>query len=63
MTSLKLTLLGGFLLENDQGEIKVSAKKSKALLGYLAVNSGSFFSRDKLSTLLWENSNEAACHT
>ena len=60
MSSIKLTLLGGFKLLSPEGEeIAISVNKAKALLAYLALNQGQPVSRDRLSALLWEESSDA----
>ena len=60
METLVLKLLGGFELSRSSGEIiVVTARKSAALVAYLALQRGQPQSRDKLASLLWENSPDA----
>jgi len=55
MTHYKLTLFGGFdLTTSDHPAINISAKKSKALLVYLALHPNKTHQRETLATLLWE---------
>ncbi len=57
----KLTLFGGFRLVDEQGRALIpAARKSKALLAWLAVNPNQAHPREKLSALLWPDSEEAA---
>lgn len=57
MDKLYLYLLGGFRLEGTAAEeIELKARKSQALLAYLACCAGSRQSRDKLAGLLWGGS-------
>ncbi len=56
---LKLISLGGFqVLSEDDKPLSNSAKKAKALLVYLALNPEQNFSRERLASLLWEESSE-----
>jgi len=56
---LKLISLGGFqVLSADDKPLSNSAKKAKALLVYLALNPEQNFSRERLASLLWEESND-----
>lgn len=60
MTHYKLTLFGGFdLTASDHTAINISAKKSKALLGYLALHPNKIHQRETLATLLWEECSSA----
>ncbi len=53
---MRLNCLGGFELRNRAGErIDIPAKKTKALLAFLALADGRPESRDKLAALLWED--------
>jgi DNA-binding SARP family transcriptional activator len=56
MTSLRLELLGDFLIRAGDGSLAtVGARKSQALLAYLAVKPGQHVSREKLAGLLWSS--------
>jgi DNA-binding SARP family transcriptional activator/Tfp pilus assembly protein PilF len=52
---LSIKLLGSFELETSRGPSRLP-KKAQALLSFLALERGRFFSRDLVSTLLWGNS-------
>jgi DNA-binding SARP family transcriptional activator len=55
--ALVLKLFGGFELSRKSGEILViTARKSAALVAYLALQRGQPQSRDRLASLLWESS-------
>ncbi len=55
----KLRLFGGFHLSNGNDEaIMLRARKSKALLAWLAVNPDQAHQREKLAALLWPDSDE-----
>jgi DNA-binding SARP family transcriptional activator len=55
----RLTLLGGFELDAiEPGEPPSLPRKAKALLAFLALQPGRPQSRDKLATLLWEESGQ-----
>lgn len=57
MDTLVLKLFGGFELSRKSGEILViTARKSAALVAYLALQHGQPQSRDRLASLLWESS-------
>ena len=57
---LKLTLLGGFQAQLHGGAALVlPAKKTQALLAYLAIPLGQAHSREKLATLLWGDMQDA----
>ena len=64
MTTLRLTLLGGFELGLKDGPaISLPRKKAQALLAYLALHPEESQPRDKLAALLWgELSDEQARH-
>lgn len=56
MAVLHLELLGDFRLRSDSGSlVTISAKKSQAMLAYLAVKPSQLFSRDKMANLLWSS--------
>ncbi|MCF6281281.1 MAG: AAA family ATPase [Candidatus Polarisedimenticolaceae bacterium] len=60
MSVLKLISLGGFqVLSADEKPLSNMAKKAKALLVYLALNPEKNFSRERLASLLWEDSSES----
>ena len=60
MALLRLVLLGGFQAQSPTGAaIAIPVKKAKALLAYLALHPGQLLPRDKLATLLWEDSGDA----
>ena len=59
MTSLHLTLLGGFQARLGSGPaLSLPTRKAQALLAYLALPPGRAHPRDKLATLLWGDSPE-----
>ena len=54
MTRLSLTLLGDFQARFGSGPpLRLRARKTQALLAYLALPAGQAHSRDKLAALLW----------
>ena len=54
MTRLSLMLLGDFQARlGTQSPLRLRARKTQALLAYLAVPPGQPHSRDKLAVLLW----------
>ena len=56
MAVLHLELLGDFRLRSESGSlITISARKSQAMLAYLAVKPGQLVSRDKMAGLLWSS--------
>ncbi len=56
MAGLRLNLLGGFEVRLASGEpLDIAAKKTRALLAYLALPAGRSHSRDKLVGLLWSD--------
>lgn len=56
MPDLNLELLGDFRLRSDSGAfLPISAKKSQAMLAYLAVRPSQMVSRDKMAALLWSS--------
>ncbi len=60
MTSIRITLFGGFEARFASGEaVVLGGRKSQALLAYLALNSGEVCRRDKLIGLLWSDRGES----
>jgi DNA-binding SARP family transcriptional activator len=56
MTSLRLELLGDFLIRTgDNALATIGAKKSQALIAYLAMKPAQRVSREKLAGLLWSS--------
>src|SRR5215212_1279655 len=56
MAILHLGLLGDFQIRSAAGTlVTLTAKKSQALLGYLAVRPSQQVSRDKIAALLWSS--------
>lgn len=56
MALLQLELLGDFRMRSESGAlINISAKKSQAMLAYLAVRPSQLVSRDKMAGLLWSS--------
>jgi DNA-binding SARP family transcriptional activator len=56
MAVLHLELLGDFRLRDESGAlITISAKKSQAMLAFLAVKPSQLVSRDKMANLLWSS--------
>ncbi|HEY2830757.1 MAG TPA: response regulator [Thermoanaerobaculia bacterium] len=56
MTHLGLQLLGDYQIHDESGAlVTLSAKKSQALLAYLAVKPVQRVSRDKMANLLWSS--------
>jgi DNA-binding SARP family transcriptional activator len=56
MAVLHLELLGDFRLRSESGSlITISARKSQAMLAYLAVKPSQLVSRDKMAALLWSS--------
>ncbi|HYR27764.1 MAG TPA: response regulator [Thermoanaerobaculia bacterium] len=56
MAILHLELLGDFRLRAENGSlVTISAKKSQAMLAYLAVKPAQLVSRDKMASLLWSS--------
>ncbi len=56
MAVLHLELLGDFRLRAESGAlVTISAKKSQAMLAYLAVKPSQLVSRDKMAALLWSS--------
>jgi len=56
MTSMRLELLGDLLIRSGDGSlVTIGAKKSQALLAYLAMKPAQHVSREKLAGLLWSS--------
>lgn len=56
MAVLHLELLGDFRLRTESGSlVTISARKSQAMLAYLAVKPSQLVSRDKMAALLWSS--------
>jgi len=56
MTSMRLELLGDLLIRSGDGAlVTIGAKKSQALLAYLAMKPVQHVSREKLAGLLWSS--------
>lgn len=56
MVALRLELLGDFQMRTASGSlVTIAAKKSQALLAYVALRPSQRVSRDKLATLLWSS--------
>src|ERR1700746_1334541 len=56
MTQLRLQLLGDYQIHDEPGSlVTLTAKKSQALLAYLAVKPAQRVSRDKMANLLWSS--------
>ena len=56
MTSMRLELLGDLLIRSGDGAlVTIGAKKSQALLAYLAMKPSQHVSREKLAGLLWSS--------
>jgi DNA-binding SARP family transcriptional activator len=56
MTSMRLELLGDLLIRDGDGALAtIGAKKSQALLAYLAMKPSQHVSREKLAALLWSS--------
>jgi DNA-binding SARP family transcriptional activator len=56
MPLLHLELLGDFRMRSDSGALlNISAKKSQAMIAYLAVRPTQLVSRDKMAGLLWSS--------
>jgi DNA-binding SARP family transcriptional activator/tetratricopeptide (TPR) repeat protein len=58
MAYLHLDLLGGFSAQVEGRPCRLPTRKAQALLAYLAVPAGRFHARDKLTALLWGESDE-----
>src|SRR5260221_14581113 len=56
MTSIRMELLGDLLIRSGDGSlVAINAKKSQALLAFLAMKPGQHVSREKLAGLLWSS--------
>jgi DNA-binding SARP family transcriptional activator len=56
---LRLSLLGGVALRVGKQEIAIESRKATALIAYLALAPGMKESRDRLTTLLWSETEDA----
>ncbi len=57
MARLRLSLLGGFRIEEEQrGQVPLTGKRGQAIIAYLARCPGMAASREKLAGLLWSDS-------
>ena len=57
MTELVVELLGGLrVLGADGREVRISSRKAQAVLACLALRPGTAFARDRLASLLWDDS-------
>jgi len=57
MTELVVELLGGLrVLGADGREIRISSRKAQAVLACLALRPGTSYARDRLASLLWDDS-------
>ncbi|MGI9335546.1 MAG: AfsR/SARP family transcriptional regulator, partial [Gammaproteobacteria bacterium] len=60
MPQLELKLFGKFELRSEAGHaLPMPARKSRAVLAYLALSPARSATRDRLATLLWADSNES----
>jgi DNA-binding SARP family transcriptional activator/predicted negative regulator of RcsB-dependent stress response len=61
---LGLQLLGGFRLQDASGrEVRVTSRKGRALLAYLATRESEICTRDRLARLLWDDTDEELART
>ena len=59
MATCRLTLLGGFVLQSQDGRaLALSTRKDRLLLAFLALNAGRPLARDRLAGLLWGDRGE-----
>jgi len=57
--NLSLKVLGGFVVQDGSGaELTLPTRKTRALLGYLALHSNQSQPREKLTSLLWSDRGE-----
>lgn len=64
MPMVLISTLGNFSVQRSGRSIPLRSAKDKALLAYLAINSGRFFTRVQLADLLWgDNSEKPARHS
>ncbi|PIE17025.1 MAG: hypothetical protein CSA68_00050 [Rhodobacterales bacterium] len=54
----ELELLLSWQLRRDGSDIEIRSLKSRALLTYLAIESGKFHSREKLASLVWSSTDQ-----
>ncbi len=61
---LYLQVLGALRLQDAAGEeIRITSRKARALLAYLAIRAGATHSRQQLSAMLWEEADEELART
>src|SRR5688500_4719531 len=61
---VQLKLLGGFNAQFGGGvAIDIAARKTRALLAYLALSAGQAHSREKLAALLWSDRGDKQAHS
>jgi DNA-binding SARP family transcriptional activator len=51
--TLSISILGPLVIESDNRRLGKVPKKARALLAYLAAQSGQAVSRERLADLLW----------
>ena len=60
---VQLRLLGGFNAQFGGVAIDIAARKTRALLAYLALSAGQAHSREKLAALLWSDRGDKQAHS
>lgn len=64
VSELTLQVLGAFHVRDaNGGEVRITSRKGRALLAYLALRPGESHSRDRLANLLWEDADEELART
>ncbi|MFD2058892.1 alpha/beta fold hydrolase [Mesorhizobium calcicola] len=63
MTHSHLCLLGGFDFASDVATVPLLSRKARAMMAYLALQSGHSQSREKLASLLWGCNSESQART
>lgn len=64
VSALTLQVLGTFHVRDAAGaEVRITSRKGRALLAYLALRPGESHSRDRLANLLWEDADEELART
>lgn len=61
--TLRLSLLGGFAAERENGRLRPTTRKAAALLALLGLRPGIPVPRARIAALLWPESGEAAART